>query len=274
MIYVILDVDNENDDNCYFYRKFEIIEVFMMKKENILGIDVCKTTYKGLMDSISKDIEKNNKSFIVAINPEKILKSRKDEELKKLLNSATYQIADGIGVIYASKLKKGSIKERITGVDTMEKICELAAHKGYKIFMYGAKEEVVQQAKSNLEAKFKGIQIVGTINGYEKDNDKIIKIINKVKPNIIFVAMGSPKQELWIRDNMNKIDANIFQGVGGSFDVFSGTVKRAPLIMRKMGMEWLHRLIKDPKRIGRQLKLFGFLGIVFFNKKRSDKNEI
>lgn len=243
-------------------------EVPFVKKENILGIDVCDVSYEELMKAISHDIEKNNQSFIVAINPEKILKSRKDEQLRSLLNGATYQIADGIGIIYASKLRGGSIKKRVTGIDTMEHLCELATKNDYSIFMYGAKNEILMQAKRNLEAKFKGIKIVGVINGYEEDNDKIIKAINKVKPNIIFVAMGSPKQELWIKDNMDKVDVNIFQGVGGSFDVFSGAVKRAPVAMQKIGLEWFYRLLKDPKRILRQVKLIKFLGIVLITKKR------
>lgn len=189
-----------------------------MNKENILGVDVSPLSYEDLKKNIEKDIENNKKSFIVAINPEKILKARKDEKLKELLNNATYEIPDGIGVIYASKLRKGNIKTRITGIDSMEMLCKLSEEKKYKIFMYGAKEETIKKAKENLEIKFPNIQIVGTINGYEKDNDKIISSINKSKADIVFVALGSPKQEYWITENMDKVSAKIFQGVGGSFD--------------------------------------------------------
>lgn len=237
-----------------------------MKKENILGINVSVTTYEELKNNVIKDIENNKKSFIVAINPEKILKARKDNDLKSLLNKATYQIPDGIGVIYASKLKRGNIKSRITGIDSMEMLCSLSNEKKYKIFMYGAKKETVEKAKDALEQKYKGINIVGIMDGYEKDEKKIINAINKSKADIIFVALGSPKQELWITKNMNKLCPKIYQGVGGSFDVFSGNVKRAPKWMQKSGLEWLYRLIKDPKRIFRQVKLFKFLLIIIFKK--------
>lgn len=237
-----------------------------MNKENILGVDVSPLSYEDLKKNIEKDIENNKKSFIVAINPEKILKARKDEKLKKLLNNATYEIPDGIGVIYASKLKKGNIKTRITGIDSMEMLCKLSEEKKYKIFMYGAKEETIKKAKENLEIKFPNIQIVGTINGYEKDNDKIISSINKSKADIVFVALGSPKQEYWITENMDKVSAKIFQGVGGSFDVFSGNIKRAPKWMQKIGLEWLYRLIKEPKRIFRQIKLVKFLWLALIEK--------
>lgn len=237
-----------------------------MIKENILGVEVSPLSYEDLKRNIEGDIENNKKSFIVAINPEKILKARKDEYLKELLNNATYEIPDGIGVIYASKLRKGNIKTRITGIDSMEMLCKLSEEKKYKIFMYGAKEETIKKAKENLEIKFPNIQIVGTINGYEKDNDKIIKAINKSKADIVFVALGSPKQEYWITENMNKVNAKIFQGVGGSFDVFSGNIKRAPKWMQKIGLEWLYRLIKEPKRIFRQIKLVKFLWLALIEK--------
>ena len=237
-----------------------------MNKENILGVDVSLTTYDELKQSVADDIDNNRKSFIVAINPEKILKARKDDELKQLLNSATYQIPDGIGVIYASKLKKGNIKSRITGIDSMEMLCQLSCEKQYKIFMYGAKQEVVTKAKEELEKKYQGIQIVGVMDGYEQDNEKIINTINASQADIIFVALGSPKQELWITENKYKLCSKIYQGVGGSFDVFSGNIKRAPKWMQDHGLEWFYRLIKEPKRIFRQLKLFKFLLLILFSR--------
>lgn len=239
-----------------------------MNKENILGVDVSITSYEELKKNVEIDIKRENKSFIVAINPEKILKARKDENLKKLLNKATYQIPDGVGVIYASKLKKGKIKSRITGIDSMEMLCSLSNDKDYKIFMYGSKEEVISKAKENLEEKYKNIKIVGTINGYEKDNKKINDTINKSKADILFVALGSPKQELWITENMDKLCVKVYQGVGGSFDVVSGTIKRAPKWMQNCGLEWLYRLLKEPKRIFRQVKLLEFLWLIIFNKEK------
>ena len=235
-----------------------------MNKENILGVNVSVTSYDELKKYIEEDIKNNKKSFIVAINPEKILKAREDKKLKELLNSADYQIPDGIGVVYASKLKKGKIKSRITGIDCMEMLCSEADDKGYKIFLYGAKKEVIKEAKKRLEEKFENIKIVGAIDGYEKNNDKIIKEINKSKADIIFVALGSPKQENWILENKDKVCIKIFQGVGGSFDVISGNIKRAPMWMQKIGLEWLYRLIKEPKRIFRQIKLVKFLVLVLF----------
>lgn len=238
-----------------------------MKYENFFGVNVSILTYELLRTKVIEDIENNVKSSIIAINPEKLIIAREKPEIKKLLNSATYKIADGIGVVVASKLRKGNIKNRITGIDCMDMLCKLSNDKGYKIFMYGAKEEIVKQAKIKLEKKYPNIKIVGYIDGYEEDNEKIIRTINDCKPDILFVALGSPKQEIWINENMVKLNAKIFQGVGGSFDVFSGNIKRAPKWMQKVGLEWLYRLFKEPKRVFRQMKLFKFFGLVLIGKK-------
>jgi len=242
-----------------------------MEKEKVLGIDVCVTTYEELKKCIRNDIEQNKKSYIVTVNPEKVIKASKDKSLKKILNGAKYQIPDGVGIIYASKIKKGKIKSRITGIDTMEMICELCNEENFKIFMYGAEEEVIEKAKVKLENKYPNINICGYINGYERDASKIIDRINNSGANVLFVALGSPKQELFISKNINDINCNILLGVGGSFDVISGKKKRAPRWMRKKGLEWLYRLIKEPKRFFRQTKIISFIFEVILEKNKENK---
>lgn len=228
-------------------------------KENILGIDVCSDTYDELAAKLLQDIDKGRKSFIVAINPEKIMKAQEDQELKSLLNQATYQIPDGIGVILASKLKKGRIRERVTGIDMMLKLCKEATNNGKRIFLYGAKPGIADEAKAKLEEMFPGILIVGTLNGYEKNEEAIERTINDSGAEIVFVALGSPAQENWIIAHKEKLNPSVYQGVGGSFDVISGRLNRAPAVFQKFGLEWLYRLLKEPWRWKRQLELPRFL---------------
>ncbi|MED3979262.1 WecB/TagA/CpsF family glycosyltransferase [Priestia megaterium] len=228
-------------------------------KENILGIDVCSDTYDELAAKLLQDIDKGQKSFIVAINPEKIMKAQEDQELKSLLNQATYQIPDGIGVILASKLKKGRIRERVTGIDMMLKLCKEATNNGKRIFLYGAKPGIADEAKAKLEEMFPGILIVGTLNGYEKNEEVIERTINDSGAEIVFVALGSPAQENWIIAHKEKLNPSVYQGVGGSFDVISGRLNRAPAVFQKFGLEWLYRLLKEPWRWKRQLELPRFL---------------
>jgi N-acetylglucosaminyldiphosphoundecaprenol N-acetyl-beta-D-mannosaminyltransferase len=237
-----------------------------MGKEKYLDVYVSTLNYDEILADIEKRMAAGEKSTIVAVNPEKLIAASKDENVKQLINSATYQIPDGIGVVLASKLKGGRITSRVTGIDMMERLIELSAKKGYRVFLFGAKEEVVKKAKENLEAKYPGLQIVGYSNGYVNDYESLIQKINESNADILFVALGSPRQELWIKTYMNDLNVKVLQGVGGSFDVFAGHVKRAPKLFRNLGLEWFYRLVTDPKRFKRQLALPKFLWKVLWEK--------
>ncbi|MDW7658947.1 MAG: WecB/TagA/CpsF family glycosyltransferase [Bacillota bacterium] len=237
-----------------------------MQKENILGVPVCITDQQSLIERIHADIAEKRQRFIVAINPEKLLKARKDTQLKALLLKADYPIADGVGILLASRLKGGLIRERVTGIDCMQQLCRAARARGYGVFLYGARPEIVSQAKDKLEQLYPGIRITGTLDGYVQDDEQIIQTINESKADIVFVALGSPKQENWIERNRSRTGAFIFQGVGGSFDVLSGHLKRAPDLFLKLGLEWFYRLLQQPGRIFRQFRLLGFVWLVIWGK--------
>src|SRR5690606_18485996 len=170
-----------------------------------------------------------------------------------------FQIPDGIGVILASKLQKGNIKSRVTGVDMMDRIVREAARTGKSIFLYGAKPRIAEQAASKLIETYPDLIVAGTQDGYEKDMQKVIDKINTAQPDILFVAMGSPKQELWIEEHRENLHPILYQGVGGSFDVLAGNIKPAPAAFQKVGAEWLYRLLLEPSRIKRQMNLPKFL---------------
>lgn len=228
-------------------------------KEMLLGVPVSNFTYRQLIDQLFNRMDEGKKSFIVAINLEKIMKAQKDRALLKLLNAADYQIPDGVGLIIASILKGGKLRRRVTGIDMMMTLCQAAAERNKRIFLYGGKPGVAEQAKAGLEELYPEIVITGVMDGYVKDQDVITKTINEASPDIVFVALGSPTQEYWIVDNMHHLSAKVFQGVGGSFDVISGRVKRAPAFYQNIGLEWLYRLMKEPKRWKRQIILPVFL---------------
>jgi N-acetylglucosaminyldiphosphoundecaprenol N-acetyl-beta-D-mannosaminyltransferase len=236
-------------------------------KETILGVDVSTDNYDALTSKLLKKIDNREKAFIVAINPEKIIKAQDDPSLMKLLNSADFQIPDGIGVILASKFKGGQIRERVTGIDMMLKLCETAAKHQKRIFLYGGKPGRADEAKVKLEEMYPGIQISGTLHGYEKDQQVVSQTINQSQADIIFVAMGSPAQENWIIANKDSLHPSVYQGVGGSFDVISGKIERAPESFQKLGLEWLYRLMKEPWRIKRQAVLPLFLIRAITSKK-------
>ncbi len=229
-------------------------------KETYLGVDVSPLTYEGIIDELRERMTRGEQSTIIAVNPEKVMTAQDNATLKRLINESTFQIADGIGIILASKLKGGNITERVTGVDMMARLLAFARDEHHPIYMYGAKKEVLELAKANIERDYPGIVIAGSTDGYEQDEERLIRDIQESGAKMLFVALGSPKQELWIERNMSRLrNVQVFQGVGGSFDVFSGTVKRAPKMFRKTGTEWLYRLMTDPSRIKRQMNLPRFL---------------
>lgn len=241
-----------------------------MDKEKILGFDVCIIDQTNLIKNIFDDFNNNISNFIVNINPEIVTKNYKNADLKNIFNSQKYQIADGIGIIYASKLNKGNVKTRITGIDLMHAICKASVNANASIFLYGSKEGISEIAKLELEKQYKGINIVGTSSGYVDENT-IIDKINKTNANILFVGLGCPKQEEFIIKNMAKLkNIKIFMPVGGSFDVISGSLKRAPNWIIKLNLEWLYRLFQEPKRFFRQLNLIKFLFLNIFRRKIYD----
>lgn len=210
--------------------------------------DSAESFYKIIKDNLNK----NRKMFIVTANPETFMISEEDSEMKKLLmDDNTVIVPDGIGIVKASKRVNHKVKERITGIDIAEKLIDYGNELNKKIYLFGSKEEVIVSMRKVLQEKYPNLIISGTSNGYVKDRDKVFDEIAKLEPDIILVALGIPHQEKIIYKHLSKFKKGIFVGVGGSFDVISGYKKRAPKIFIKLNLEWLYRILKEPKRIKR-----------------------
>ena len=193
----------------------------------------------------------NGKNFqIITINPEMIMNSQKNPEFLNIIKSSDMNIPDGVGVKIALKLKKIN-QDNIRGVDFARSLIKLASENNYEIGFIGAKENIIQKVKENILKKYPKLNIVYLRNGYFNNDDEIITEIVSACPKILLVGLGSPKQEEIISKLKTKLSGSIMIGVGGSFDVFSGYVKEAPKIFRKLGLEWLYRTIKEPKRLKR-----------------------
>jgi len=220
--------------------------------------------------------------WIATVNPEFVIKATKDEKFLDLLKETDLNVMDGIGLIWAKELEKRKGNKLVTGIqvgmeilkgkhkdelvsgaDLMPELCKLAAKKGYKVFFLGGFGDRAKRTGEFFENKFKknNLKFSYQYSCGEPDisNEKVLEQINKFKPDILFVAYGMKKQEEWISKNRNKADFGVAIGVGRSFDYFSGDLKRAPLKWRKVGMEWLYSLIKEPKRIKRQVVLPKFI---------------
>ena len=208
------------------------------------------------------------KTFIVTANPETFMMSEKDEEMRKLLlDNDTFLVPDGIGIVKAARMINYDVKERITGIDIANELLKLGNKQKKSIYLFGAKQEVIDSMEKVLKESYPNLNLVGMSNGYEKDKDKIFEKIVKTKPDIVLVALGIPLQEKLIYKHLDKFDKGIFVGVGGSFDVISGHKKRAPKIFIKLNLEWLYRILKEPKR----LKRFYDSNVKFIFKVRRQK---
>ena len=239
----------------------------------ILGVPIDRVTRNEAGTITEKLIKESNKSckMIFAPNVEFIMYAQKDKEYFKILKQSSLSTPDSIGVIIGAKLQKKSFKERIPGQSYFRKIIELSNEKGYSIYMLGGKPGIAEIAKENLEKIFPNVNIVGTHHGYFNENEEkeVIKEINTLQPNVLFVALGAPKQEKWIYEHRNELSVDVATGQGGTYDYEAGRIKRAPVFIQKIGMEWFWRLCREPSRIKRQLVLPVYLFKVLFAKDKT-----
>lgn len=231
-----------------------------MNRVKIMNIPFLHINQLDFISLLDRHIEQQDKIFVVTANPEVVMKANDDHEFMNYLHQATYITADGIGVVKASSILKTPLPGRVTGFDTMTHLLKVANDKKYKIYLLGAQKETLTKTINTISSTYPGIQIVGSHDGYFNWEDHTItEEIQQLKPDITFVALGVPRQEKWIAENLSKFHSGIFIGVGGSFDAIAGTVKRAPAIWQKLNLEWLYRLLKQPSRWKRMLALPRFM---------------
>lgn len=211
-----------------------------------------KKSAQSFYEILSDNLKNNKKTFVVTANPETFMISEKNEDVRKmLLDKETVMVPDGIGVLKAGKKIGYKIEERITGIDIANELLKFGNEQKKSIYLFGSKQEVIDSMKIVIKEQYPNLKLVGTSNGYVTDKDKVFDEIVKLEPDIVLVALGIPLQEMLIYKHLNRFKKGIFVGVGGSFDVMSGMKKRAPKIFIKLNLEWLYRIMKEPKRFKR-----------------------
>lgn len=237
-------------------------------KTKILKYEIFNQSKSQLLDYI-KGSKKIN---IISGNPEVLYNGLYNEQLlENFTNENSIIIPDGVGTVLASKIVRNPVKEKIAGIEIMDEILKYCTREGKSIYLLGAKEEILRECIVKLKNKYVGIIIAGNHNGYFEINNctDIIKEIKEKSPYVIFVAMGAPRQEIFISTYMDELPCQVFMGVGGSFDVLAGRVKRAPKWMIDTGLEWLYRVSKEPWRIKRLTSIPKFLFMVMSYKKKN-----
>lgn len=208
-------------------------------------------------------------AMVVTPNADHVLNLEHDAELRAAYARADLVVPDGMPVVWASRLLGTPAKERVTGADLMPRLCAIAARNGLKVFLLGGAEGVAERARDNLVQADPGLMVVGTASpplGFERDahqNAAIVRAVRDSDADLVFVCLGSPKQEVWISRHIGRFDKGVFLGVGAAIDFCAGTVARAPRWMRRAGLEWCHRLLQEPRRFaGRYARDLGFFAIV------------
>ena len=248
-----------------------------MKSNQILGITIFPETKSTILEKILLYIDKPVGFFhIVSLNPENLVVSTENESFRKVVKTAQIEIVDGIGVVLAGRWLGVEVGERVTGVDLMEELIKVASLRRLRVLMIGGKENLAEELAKCYsmkfpEAKFKGLQGVKNIKSPKADGEgKIFSIVASYKPQLVFVAFGSPDQELWLDSHKKEFAGCVVMGVGGAFDYVSGRIIRAPIFIQKLGVEWLYRLVIQPWRWKRQLKLIKYIWLVVKQKLKKE----
>jgi len=200
-----------------------------MTTEKIMGFPVDTINYDDVIDDLPKYLQTDKKMSAISVNPQIIIEGQDYPEIQEFVKKSTHRIPDGIGIVLVSKLTGGQIKERVAGIELMFRFLDYANAYKKSIFLYGAKPQVVSDAAEQIKKDYPNLILSDKIDGYTNfSEEEVVERINKVKPDFLFVALGFPKQEEWLARNIERLDVSVFQDVGGSFDVLSGHVKRAP----------------------------------------------
>lgn len=240
------------------------------KPVKILGVPVHPLTMNESVAVLEEKLQKKEQAFVVTANAEIIMMCQQDKEYNNIVSEqADLVLPDGAGAVWAGRYLGNEVPERVAGFDLYNQLLKLSADKGYKVYFFGGAPGVAEAAKNKAEELYPGVQIVGCRNGYfnETEEEAIIKEINDAAPDMLFVALGAPKQEKWLVKYRNQLKTRVLMGIGGSFDVLAGKMERAPKWMQEASLEWAFRLYKQPSRFMRMLALPKFVLKVIFCKK-------
>ena len=246
------------------------------KRFPIFNTFVDALTMDETVEAVEDIIRTGKPTQHVVINASKINLMQKDERLTQIVNECPIINADGASILWAAKILNIPVKERVTGIDLFLRLVERADEKGYRVFLFGAREGVVKKVAAIFKDKYKNLKIAGVRNGYfsEEEEKKIAEEIRDAKPHMVFVAFSSPKKEYWIKKYLEVMNVPFVMGVGGSFDVVAGVTDRAPFWMQKCGLEWFYRFVQEPGRMWKRYIIGNFEFVCLTIKTRLRKGKI
>ncbi len=235
-----------------------------MDSITILSVRIDNVTYVDAMARVETFLREPGLHQIATVNPEFVVIAQTNTEFQRELNASALNVPDGVGLIWAARHLGAPLRERVTGQEMVNRIAALAAERGNRVFFLGAREGIAKRAATALKRKYSKLEIAGCYAGSparEEDDDTVARV-NTANAQILFVAYGPPRQELWIARNATRLNVSLAMGVGGTFDTLAGIVPRAPQWIRNAGFEWMYRLLREPRRFRRQLAIPYFMWLV------------
>ena len=226
---------------------------------DVLGVGFDNVTMDEALDRGMELLRSPGVHYVVTPNPEIVELCRENLAARQAVNEADLVLPDGIGVVKGARMLGTPLKEKVPGIEFAAGLMERMAREGMSLYLLGAKPGVAEKAAERLRSQYPGLRIAGTHDGYFQEDAPVTEAIRESGADVVFVCLGAPKQEKWMKKNGGATGARLLVGLGGCLDVFSGEVQRAPEVFQKLGLEWLHRLAKNPSRIGRMMKLPLFL---------------
>lgn len=250
------------------------------ERVNILDVEVSRNNLEETMDVLTRAIEKGQKLRVCVTPANCVLWANKDEKLRQIYNSADLTTADGVPLLWASRLLGSPIRGRVTGLDLLPEFSKISAKKGFRFFFLGAADGVAVKLANHLKSINPGLKIAGTYSPpfaerfSDEENEKMITLINQSNADVLWVSLTAPKQDFWIAEHFGRLDVSIAIGVGAAFDVVAGNIKRSPEWMQNAGLEWFYRLLKEPGRLSKRYLVEApqFIPLLIKQKWRSVRN--
>ena len=240
----------------------------MTQSVDVLGCRLDVLDQHEATDAILRYAREGSGALVVTLGTEMVVYAQHDPAFREVLNASALSLCDTVGVLTVARRSGAALRERVTGVELLENLCRAAAKEGLPVYFFGGAEGVAADAAAILEVRYPGLLVAGTRNGFftGEEEGAIVEAIRSSGARMLFVGLGSPRQELWLARHLQATGCGAAIGVGGSFDVISGRVKRAPMLWRQLGIEWLYRLLREPQRFRRQLALPYFVWLVTLDR--------
>lgn len=220
-----------------------------VRRVSLFGVTVHALTFEETVDYVFELAEAGKSAQHVVLNAAKIVQMSQDRQLRNIIANCALVNADGQSVVWASRVLGAPLPERVTGVDLFAAIVERAAETGHRLYFLGATDEVLAEMIGRLRRRYPSIMIAGHRNGYWEDDDQVIEAVCKARPHFLFLAIPSPRKEFWLRQHLDALGVPFVMGVGGTFDVVAGKVRRAPVWAQRIGCEWVYRVLQEPRRM-------------------------